>query len=177
VTIEGETILLSESAIAQRVGELADRIASAQTKPEIAVPVLLGGFVFAADLLRALAMREVALQVEFIRLVSYNAAGGASGEAAVRIGPSEAVRNKHVLLIDGVLDSGATLAKAREMLCDAGARSIITAVAVAKKHSGRSIEADYAGFEAGPEFLYGYGMDRAGFGRGLPDIRIARDER
>jgi hypoxanthine phosphoribosyltransferase len=177
VRAEEEIILFSESAIARRVEELADRIAAAQSSPEIAVPILLGGFVFAADLLRALAIRELALRVEFIRLASYNDEGVASGEVAIRIGPSDAVKNKAVLLIDGVLDSGATLVSASEILRDAGACSIMTAVAVAKKHPGRSIEADYVGFEAGPDFLYGYGMDRAGFGRGLPDIRIARGVR
>ena len=173
MTVKDETILFSENAIARRVEELADRIAEAPFKPEIAVPILLGAFVFAADLLRALAIRKVALPVEFIRLASYDEAG-VSGELAIRSGPSEAVRNKNVLLIDGVLDSGATLAKARELLRDAGARSIAIAVAVAKAYPGRSVEADYVGFEAGPEFLYGYGMDRAGHGRDLPDIRLAR---
>ena len=177
MTIEKEKILFSENLIARRVGELADAIASAQIRPEIAVPILLGGFVFAADLLRALATRELTLPIEFIRLGSYNNASAPSGEVSVRIGPSDAVRNKNVLLIDGVLDSGATLAKASEILRDAGARSIMVAVAVAKKHPSRSIEADYVGFETGPEFLYGYGMDRAGVGRGLPDIRIVCDAR
>ena len=57
-----------------------------------------------------------------------------------------------------------------------GAVSVAAAVAVAKKHPRRMIEADYVGFKAGPDFLYGYGMDRADFGRGLPEIRIAREE-
>jgi hypoxanthine phosphoribosyltransferase len=175
VTFGEEVILFSDGAIARRVEALADQIASVPRRPEIAVPVLAGAFVFAADLLRALALRKVALPIEFIRLCSYDEAGP-SGEVKIRVGPSESVKDKHVLVIDGVLDSGATLAKAREILFDAGARSIIAAVAVAKNHPNRLIEADYVGFEAGPEFLYGYGMDCAGNERGLPDIRIARSK-
>lgn len=176
MTVEEEASLFSESAIALRVGELADRIAAARPEPEIAIPILLGGFVFAADLLRALAIRKLVIPAEFIRLASYDDAGVA-GEVEILNGPGEAVKGKHALLIDGVLDSGATLIRALETLRVAGARSVVTAVAVAKKRSGRLIEADYVGFESGPEFLYGYGMDYAGFGRGLPDIRIARETR
>jgi hypoxanthine phosphoribosyltransferase len=171
VRVGKEKILFSDGAITRRVEELADEIAAAPLKPEIAVAILAGAFVFAADLLRALALRKLALPVEFIRLCSVGETGR-RGEVKVLIGPSEIVKDKHVLVIDGVLDSGATLAKARELLNGAGAGSIKTAVAVAKHHPNRVIEADYVGFEAGPEFLYGYGMDRAGSGRGLPDIRI-----
>jgi len=173
VSVGEEKILFSDGAIARRVEELADQIVSAPLRPEIAVPILVGAFVFAADLLRALALRKLAVPIEFIRLYSTGEAE-IRGQVKVLIGPSEAVKDKRVLVIDGVLDSGATLAKARELLFDAGARSIVAAVAVVKKHPNRVIEADHVGFEAGPEFLYGYGMDRAGSGRGLPDIRITR---
>jgi hypoxanthine phosphoribosyltransferase len=175
VTVGEEQILFSEGAITRRVEELADQIASAPLRPEIAVPILAGAFVFAADLLRALALRKLVFPIEFIWLHSYREAEN-PGEVKILTAPSEAVKGKNVLVIDGVLDSGATLAKARELLVDAGARSIVAAVAVAKNHPRRVIEADYVGFEAGPEFLYGYGMDRAGSGRGLPDIRITRDK-
>ncbi len=172
MSIGEENILFSEGAIARRVEELADQITAAPLRPEIAVPILAGAFVFAADLLRALARRKLVLPLEFIRLCSYRE-NSTAGEIKVLNPPSEAVKDRRVLVIDGVLDSGATLLRARELLQDAGARSIVTAVAVAKNHPRRTIEADYTGFETGPEFLYGYGMDFAGSGRGLPQIRIA----
>ncbi len=170
-----EKTLFSQSAIAHRVEELADEIVSAPLRPEIAVPILAGAFVFAADLLRALADRELELAMEFIRLRAYGQAE-TPHRVEVLAGPSEAVKDKNVLVIDGVLDTGATLSKARELLLAAGARSVAAAVAVAKRQPRRVIEADYVGFEAGPNFIYGYGMDRAGRGRALPEIRVALDE-
>jgi hypoxanthine phosphoribosyltransferase len=86
--------------------------------------------------------------------------------------PTELVRGRTVLLIDGVLDRGVTLTRAKELLEEAGASAIISAVAVAKTYTGRAIKADHALFEAGTEFLYGYGMDRSGLSRGLTDIRV-----
>jgi hypoxanthine phosphoribosyltransferase len=86
--------------------------------------------------------------------------------------PTEIVRGRTVLLIDGVLDSGATLACAKELLEEEGAAAVITVVAVEKEYPGRRFRADHAMFTAGPEFLFGYGMDQKGKSRGLPDIRL-----
>lgn len=165
-----ETILISEERIAQRVDELAIEIAALAVKPDIAIPILAGAFVFAADLLRALARKGLILPVAFIWMQSY---GGAEtqGEVETLVSPPN-LTGRDVLLIDGVLDSGRTLAHARTLILRANAGSIVSAVAVAKAHPQRSIEADFAGFNLGREFLYGYGMDRGGMGRGLPDIRI-----
>jgi hypoxanthine phosphoribosyltransferase len=90
-------------------------------------------------------------------------------------GPAETVRGKTILLIDGVLESGGTLARAKQLLAEAGAAAVIAVVAVKKPYVNRLADADYVLFEAGPEFLYGYGMDRSGLGRGLPDIRVKDD--
>lgn len=166
-----ERVLFTDAEIAQRVAELAREIALSPLRPEIAVPVLSGAFVFAADLMRALAREGVLLETEFIWLRSYGAAQTA-GELQILHAPGETVRGRNVLLIDGVLDRGATLAKAKQLLNAAGAGSIISAVAVVKSAPQPLFRADYALFTAGTGFLYGYGMDAAGQGRGLPDIRL-----
>ncbi|MEY4878821.1 MAG: hypothetical protein RJB62_289 [Pseudomonadota bacterium] len=168
----GETILFSEGAIARRVEEMAAAIAGGARRPDIAVPILVGAFMFAADLLRALSRAGLDLPTEFMWLRAY---GGEEtpGDVLTLKPPTDAVRGKTVLLLDGVLDTGATFGRARELLFAAGAADIVSAVAVAKRHPNREWEADYVGFEAGRDFLYGYGMDRNGAGRGLPQIRIA----
>lgn len=174
VTARGrETVLFSAPAVARRVKSLARAISAAPLKPAIAVPILAGAFVFAADLLRALAREGLDLPVEFVWLRVYGA-GETPGAVMVLKAPGEIVRGQTVLLIDGVLDSGATLAKAKALLEERGAAAVITVVAVAKRRRGRAIAADHVGFDSGTEFLYGYGMDRAGTGRGFPDIRIGR---
>jgi len=167
-----ERQLYSEAEIGQRVEAAAREIARGALKPEIAVPVLAGAFVFAADLMRALAREGVDLETEFIWLRSYGRFER-PGEIMVLKGPAEeAVRGKTILLIDGVLESGGTLARAKQLLMEAGAAAVISVVAVKKPYANRLADADHVLFEAGPEFLYGYGMDRSGLGRGFPDIRV-----
>lgn len=168
-----ERKLFSASEIARRTGALAKAIASAPLKPQVAVPVLVGAFVFAADLLRALSKRGLDLETEFIWLRSYGRAEEA-GDVTVLKAPTDVVRGKTALLIDGVLERGATLARARELLEEAGAASVISVVLVEKPFAGRVFKADHVGFTAGQDFLYGYGMDRAGMARGLPDVRVLK---
>jgi hypoxanthine phosphoribosyltransferase len=167
----GERTLFSQAQIAKAVQKLAREIARAPLKPEIAVPVLAGAFVFASDLMRALARHGLDLETEFVWLRSYGRSESPS-DVMVLKAPSELVRGRTVLLIDGVLDSGATLARAKELLEEEGAAAVITAVAVEKEYPGRRFRADHAMFAAGTEFLYGYGMDHMGRSRGLPDIRV-----
>ena len=162
-------ILFSEAEIAKRVAGLAKEIAP--LKPDIAVPILAGAFVFAADLLRALAREELSLPVEFLWLRSYNAQK--AGEISILSGPMENVRGNSVLLIDGVLDRGTTVVKARTLLKEAGAKSVITAVAVDKLRPGAAAHSDFAMFQGVSEFIVGYGMDEDGNNRGLPYIASA----
>jgi len=164
------SILFSETEIARRVEGIAREIAP--LKPEIAVSILVGGFVFAADLIRALAAQDTHLEAEFLWLRSYgNARTGVS--VSLLAGPSENVRGKNILLIDGVLDVGRTIAKAQELLLAAGAASIVTAVAIDKSSPGAVASADFACFTGVSDFIIGYGMDDAGKHRGLPYIAKA----
>ncbi|HEX5279622.1 MAG TPA: phosphoribosyltransferase family protein [Micropepsaceae bacterium] len=166
-----ERTLFSPDQIAQRIDIVAREIAARSVLPEVAVPVLAGAFVFAADLMRTLASLGLELETDFIWLRSYGRSQN-PGELQILRAPGETVRGRSVLLIDGVLDRGATLAAARKLLDAAGATSIISAVAVVKAAPDPLFRADYALFHAGSEFLYGYGMDWSGHGRGLPDIRV-----
>ncbi len=174
-----DVTLFSQVRIARRVKAVAREIAKAPLRPEIAVPILAGAFVFAADLLRADLLRALAiegldLETEFIWLRTYGRAE-TPGEVTVLKRPTEIVRGRTILLIDGVLDRGLTFLRAKEMLEEAGAASILSAVAVVKSHPQPLFKADHALFTAsGEEFLFGYGMDREGLGRGVPDIRVKR---
>jgi hypoxanthine phosphoribosyltransferase len=175
-TEPSERILFSEDQIARRVKEVAREIASRASPPEIAVPILAGAFVFAADLLRALASEGLDLATEFIWLRSYGASETPAGISVLKA-PTDFVRGRTVLMIDGVLDRGVTCARARDLLMKAGAATVICAVAVVKSYPNPLARADYALFKAGEEFLYGYGMDRASLSRGLPDIRVTEKQK
>jgi hypoxanthine phosphoribosyltransferase len=162
-------ILFTEEQIAARVEEMAKQIAAAPVKPDIAMPVLVGGFVFAADLIRALARQKLALEVEMLWLRSYGDKRVSSAISMIA-GPSEQIAGKHVLVIDGVLDFGRTIAKAVSLIQAAGAASVRVAVAVDKQRPNAVASAHYVGFPVGPEFVIGYGMDDAGKYRALPYI-------
>lgn len=164
------TQLYDEEMIAREVGRLAREIAARVPRVELAVPVLTGAFVFAADLLRALRREGVDLPVEFLSLTRYGKARAGGDEIVIRMGAGEAAKGRHVLLIDGVLDHGHTLAKARALLNEAGAASVAIAVVVDKRRQNALLDADYAAFTGVDAFIVGYGMDDAGLGRGLPYI-------
>lgn len=163
------TILYSESEIRARVERLARAIVRAPLKPDFAVAILSGAFVFAADLLRALAKEDLSLPLEFLWLRSY-ADRRVGGDVSVLVGPTEDIHGRTVLLLDGVLDRGHTLSKARTLLFEAEAAAIITAVAVEKSRVDAVIKADHAMFTGVDGFVVGYGMDEAGQNRGLPYI-------
>jgi hypoxanthine phosphoribosyltransferase len=166
-----ERVLVSERRLALAVAGLARELAGARPQPELLVPVMAGAFMFAADLIRALAREGLDLETEFVWLRSYGKAETAAAVTVLR-GPGDIVRGRNVLLLDGVLESGATLARARHLLEEAGAKSPRSAVVVKKPYPKPLFAADHVLFSAGPGFLYGYGMDRGGKGRGLPDIRV-----
>lgn len=165
-----KALLFDEKTIAEEVARLAREIAARTPRIELAVPVLTGAFVFAADLLRGLAREGLDLPVEFMSLSRYGEAREGGDEIMVKVGASERVKDRHVLLIDGVLDHGHTLLKAQTLLLDAGARSIAIAVAIDKLRENALVKADLAAFRGIDAFVVGYGMDDAGLGRGLPYI-------
>ena len=161
--------LFSAEQIDERVRAMAREIAGSKLVPDIAMPVLVGGFVFAADLIRALAWEGVQMDVEMIWLRSYGDKRVASAVSMVA-GPSEQISGRHVLVIDGVLDAGRTVAKAVSLIQAAGAASVQVAVMLDKQRADRIANADYVGFTVGNDFVIGYGMDDAGRYRGLPYI-------
>jgi hypoxanthine phosphoribosyltransferase len=162
-------VLFSESDIRTRVEAIAAAIARLPDVPDLAIPILVGGFVFAADLLRDLDRNGLSLGVEFLRLRSYATARAAEGEMAVLMLP-ECVDGRHVLLIDGVLDHGRTLQKAGKLVAAAGARATTTAVVIDKMREDALLRADFAAFAHVERFVVGYGMDDAGQYRSLPFI-------
>ncbi len=163
------SVLHSEEAIAARVSALAKKIAHAPLLPDIAMPILVGGFIFAADLVRALAREGVELEIEMLWLRSYGDKRVASAISMIA-GPSEQIAGRHVLVIDGVLDFGRTIKKAVALIEAAGAASVQVAVALDKKRPDAVAKADYVAFESGNDFVIGYGMDDAGKHRALPYI-------
>jgi len=166
------TIFTAE-AIAERVGGLAQEIAASEPQRLLAIIVLKGGFVFGADLVRAMALAGVRLEIEFISLSSYGSRQTTSGEVRIVRDIEVPVAGRDVLIIDDVLDSGLTLKFARELMGTRGARRAAIAVMI-DKPAGRRVplSADYIGFTCPDYFVVGYGMDAGHAYRELPFIGV-----
>ena len=164
--------LFSEEQIANRIDELGKEIAAHFNGPFVLAPILTGGFIFGADLARAVFRAGGDATIDFVKLASYGDKQASSGIVKLEKDFSRDVTGKRVLLVDDVLDSGRSLFFATQMLREREAGEIRIAVAVDKR-TGRAepVEADFRAFEAGPDdFLVGYGMDDAGQKRGMPII-------
>lgn len=169
-------VLYSDAVIADRVKEMAADIAAAGYRDLLVVSVLKGSFVFAADLIRALHHAGLAPEVEFISLSSYSAGMVSSGNVRVLRDVESDVSGRDVLLVDDILESGHTIAFARDLMLERNAHRVGIAVLLDKKGKRRKqIEADHVGFECPDLFVVGYGMDVGHAFRELPFVGVVED--
>lgn len=166
-------VLYSEAEIAQRVEAMAEALSKAEFRNLLVVAVLKGSFMFAADLLRAMHRRGMKPQVEFVHLSSYLEGTVSQGHVTILKDIESDVTDRDVLLVDDILESGRTLAFAKDLLSARGARQVRLGVMLEKPHKRVvQIEADYVGFKCPDEFVVGYGMDVAHNYRELPFIGV-----
>lgn len=173
ITIDGHRIavLFSEQEIATRTAAIARDIAARKPERLLVVPVLKGSFVFAADLIRAMHHAGLSPEVDFMILASYRAGTSSSGRVEVLRDIEADVNGRDVLLIDDILESGRTLAFAKDLISARGAKSVLTSVLLNKPgHLAANIRADFQGFECPDKFVVGYGMDMAHQFRELPFV-------
>ena len=164
-------VIFSADAIAERLSTLASEIAAAGLDHLLVVAVLKGSFVFAADLIRALHKVGLAPEVDFIALSSYRKSKVSSGKVEILRDLDLCVDGRDVLLIDDELDSGRTLAFAKDLIAARGARTVRTCVLL-DKNVARAVDvrADFCAFRCENEFVVGYGMDVAHRYRELPFV-------
>ncbi|MCS0495229.1 hypoxanthine phosphoribosyltransferase [Ancylobacter sp. MQZ15Z-1] len=164
-------VLFDAETIAARNRELAAEIVAAKPEKLVVIAVLKGSFVFAADLIRAMHAAGLAPEVEFITLSSYRDARVSSGQVTVLRDIDSDVRGRDVLLIDDILESGRTLAFAKDLLAARGARRVMVCVLLEKPQKRAvQVDADFVGFECPDYFVVGYGMDVSHAYRQLPFI-------
>jgi hypoxanthine phosphoribosyltransferase len=165
-----ETIF-SAGEISARLQELAREIAAKQPKNLLVIPILKGSFVFAADLIRALYEARLAPEVDFLTLSSYRKSRSSTGQVSILRDLDLDVHDRTVILIDDVLDSGRTLAFAKDLISARGAAKIETCVLLDKRAARAvSIEPDYCAFACPDVFVVGYGMDVGHRYRELPFV-------
>lgn len=173
ITIDGHRIdvLFSEAEIAKRITVLAAEIAAHKPHRLLVVPILKGSFIFAADLIRAMHHAGLSPEVDFMILASYRAAKTSSGQVDVLRDIESLVQDRDVLLVDDILESGRTLAFAKDLLTARGAKNVMSCVLLDKPgHLAANIKSDFRGFDCPDLFVVGYGMDMAHQFRELPFV-------
>lgn len=172
---DGIEVIFSAEAIAGRIDSLAREITRAGLERMLVIPVLTGSFVFSADLLRGLFRAGLAPEVDFLSLASYRRGTQSSGSVDILRDLELDVAGRDILLVDDILDTGRTLAFAKDLIAARGARRIATCVLLNKRvRRAVDIDADFVAFECPPVFVVGYGMDLAHRYRELPFVgRIA----
>ena len=163
--------ILSESDLIVLSDDLAERLAPRLQGEWTAINILIGATPFTSDLMKALARRDVHPVLDALWLESYRDARESSGRVVVRADIARQVRDRGVLIIDDVFDTGRTLSFARTHMLAKGAREVITCALARKPWAPDGDEnVDFHAFDAPPRYLVGYGMDDAGKYRGLPYI-------
>ncbi len=165
--------VFSAEDIARAVDRLADDIAQNASGITHCAVLMDGAMIFASDLLRALYKRGIDPITLSFRLSSYGKARQSSGRVRVTADIEGDVTGAHVLIVDDVLDSGATLDFAKAHIEALGAATVTTCVFADKPYPGRTLTADFIGVTAPDKFLIGYGLDDAARKRGLPEIWAA----
>ncbi len=165
-------VLISEEEIQTRVGELAAQISSdyADADEIVLVGVLKGAFVFLADLARRLTIPRT---IEFIAVSSYDSGSKSSGAVRLVMDVRGNIENRHVLIVEDIVDTGHTIKYLTGMLESHRPASVKTCALVRKAERAEvEVEVDYLGFDIGDEWVVGYGLDYAEQNRTLPYIGV-----
>jgi len=167
-------ILISRDEIAEAVNRLARQIErDYQGKQPLLIGVLKGSFVFMADLVRQI---DLPLELEFIRLSSYGAARESSGEVRVVQELETSIKDRHVLVVEDIVDTGVTICFLLDYLRKKKPASL-KLCALADKPSRRRVPLPihYLGLTVPNKFIVGYGIDCDEKFRNLPDIYAMED--
>ena len=166
-------ILISEQEIRTMVQDLGLRITRhyRQTGGDLLVVGLLkGAFVFMADLIRTI---EYPLSVDFLAVSCYSDSTLSSGEVKVRMDIQASLQDRHILLVEDIVDTGITFEKVIGMIQGRNPRSLKTCALLSKPSRREvSVPIDFCGRDIPDEFVCGYGLDYAEKFRNLPYIGV-----
>ncbi len=159
---------ISEEAIREKVKELAVALnKDYQDKKPIFIAILNGAFIFAADLFKSL---TIDAEISFIKLASYKGMKS-SGQVITAIGLDIELFNRHVVILEDIVDTGKTLHEFLPQLWHQQPASL-KIVALLHKPEAKvfPLNVDYTGFEIPDKFVVGYGLDFNGLGRNTAAI-------
>lgn len=162
-------VVFSEEQIRARVAEMGAEISRAYSASDrlVVVGLLKGSFLFVADLVRAI---DLPLHVDFLVAASYGKEKVSSGEVRLLYDSEASLEGRAVVLVEDIVDSGATLDQLIPRLMERGPSSLEVCALLHKRLSSVAHEPRWIGFDAPNEFLVGYGLDYAEDFRHLPYI-------
>ena len=168
-----EKVLITEEEIREKVKELGRTLSADYAgKKLLVVTVLKGGFVFAADLVRAI---DIPLELEFMVVSSYASGTASSGNVEVKRGIEHNIEDTHILIAEDIVDSGNSLAFLLKYFKERRAKSVRICTLLDKPERRESyVPVDYVGFTVPNEFIVGYGLDYAEKYRNLPYIGVLK---
>ena len=168
-------VMYSAGQIQARIKELGDEISRDYAGKElILVGILKGSCIFLADLMRSM---DISLRIDFMAVSSYKDGMESSGDVEILKDLTNPIRDKHVLIVEDIVDTGLTLTRLIEILGSRGAASIKIASFLDKPEPRikKELVIDYKGFVIPNKFVVGYGLDAAGRYRNLPFIAVVKD--
>jgi len=170
-----EKILLAEKEIAGKIQELGKTLAAEyQGKNPLVICVLKGAVVFMADLIRHM---DIPCEMDFMAVSSYGTGTESSGMVKILKDLDTSVQNRHVLVVEDIMDSGLTLSRLVELLRHREAASVKVVTLLNKPERRKvDISPDYSGFDIPDEFVVGFGLDFAEQYRNLPYIGVLKPE-
>jgi len=171
VANEKHEVLLSEEQIKARVKELAREIsADYREKKPLLIGVLKGAVVFLSDLIREM---DIPLEVDFMAVSSYGADTASSGIVRIQKDLEQSIKDRDVLIVEDIVDTGLTLNYLYDTLSSQKPRSL-KVVTLLDKPDRRKVDfkADYCGFEIPDRFVIGYGLDFNEEYRNLGDLCV-----
>lgn len=162
------TPYLSPGEIASRVQALAQSLSEDYAgKDPLFIAVLNGSFMFAADLFRLI---SIPATISFVKMSSYQAMDS-TGEVEEILGLEVDLRNRHVIIIEDIIESGLTLDSLKKTMLEMRPSSIEVVALLRKPMSmKKSVDVKYIGFDIEERFVVGYGLDYDGYGRNLDSI-------
>ena len=168
--MEISKVLISQEEIENKVSELANEINSKYKGEELVViGILKGAFIVVSDLAKQL---NIDVTFDFMSIKSYYGSES-TGQVKIVKDLEYDITDKNVLIVEDIYDTGLTLSNLKKLLESRNPKSIeVFSMFVKKEVAQDPIEINYSGFEIGPEFVVGYGLDYNGKYRELPYLAV-----
>lgn len=159
---------ITSRELQMRVKSMAEELtADYRGKDPLFLIILNGAFMFATDLLKEI---KIPARLSFIKVASYRGTES-TGEICELIGLSENLKDKDVILVDDIIDTGLTMKKVMDKVREEKPASVkIVSLLLKPDAFGNQFDVDYVGFTIPNDFVVGYGLDYDGYGRNLKDL-------